>query len=62
MLIKSEKYPSLLVVGVTRFKDGVAEVDDPALIERLREFASLGVVVPEQAEKPSAPPRRKSTK
>lgn len=66
MLILSEKYPELLVVGVVKFRDGVAEVEDPAAIERLRKYSSMGVVVPAQAEalpeKPRTPVRRKSSK
>lgn len=62
MIVKSEKYPSLLVVGVVRFEEGVAEVDDPEKLAQLRKLTSLGVVVPEQVDKPSAPARRKSTK
>lgn len=57
MLIRSEKYPELLVVGVVKFRDGAAEVEDPALVERLRKFAGMGVVVPVQAEAPPKPPR-----
>lgn len=66
MLIRSEKYPELLVVGVVKFRDGTAEVEDPALIERLRKYSSMGVVVPERVDPPPvtprAPVRRKSSK
>ena len=53
MIIRSEKYPQLLVVGVVQFLNGAAEVDDPALIERLRKYSSVGVVVPDAAEAPA---------
>lgn len=56
LLIRSEKYPNLLVVGVVKFCDGVAEVEDPALVERLRKYSSLGVIVPDSEGAPPSNP------
>lgn len=57
MLILSEKYPELRLGGLAKFRGGKAEVSDPAIVEQLRGFAHMGVVVPEDAEEvPKAPP------
>lgn len=60
MLVKSEKYPSLLVADLgLRFRDGEADVSDPATLDRLRRLAHMGVVVPDAPEpEPEAPKRR----
>lgn len=52
MIVKSERYPSLLVVDLgIRFRDGEAEVTDPAALDRLRDLEHMGVVVPDPAPK-----------
>lgn len=50
MIVKSERYPSLLVVDLgIRFRDGEAEVTDPAALDRLRDLEHMGVVVPKSS-------------
>lgn len=50
--VKSERYPSLRVCDLgVKFVDGVAEVVDPAALERLRGLAHMGVVVPDEPVK-----------
>lgn len=57
MKVRSTKYPSLIVTDPkVRFVDGEAEVSDLEA-EALRNYAALGVKVPEPEEK-SEPAKR----
>ncbi|NKG22212.1 hypothetical protein [Paeniglutamicibacter terrestris] len=64
MLILSKKYPELRLNGLTKFSGGKSDVSDPEVIERLRGFAHMGVVVPEATpavpETPPAVPEKDS--
>lgn len=57
MLILSKKYPELRIGGLVKFHGGKAEVSSPDVVEQLRGFAHMGVVVPEAAKDlPQDPP------
>ncbi len=54
MIVRSEKYPNLVVADLgIRFRNGEAEVTDPAHVARMRRLADadMGVVVPDEPVK-----------
>ncbi|MTE24832.1 hypothetical protein [Microbacterium sp. ZXX196] len=59
MIVRSEKYPSLVVADLgIRFHDGEAEVSDPGHLERLRRMSGMGVVVPEEPKRRPGRPKK----